>query len=1011
MLSQPFDKVIRELCEDILSEPVPERLPARILQHVEQTFPVAWATLWLTEQKAGTERVKGESLRLRLAAASGPTRPLYTAENGSPAVYDFGEGLTGTIAKSQTTINITCPEDLERFPHKAKYDAVIYQRDLAGKACGCVLGVPLVLRSTDAVGCSTWAGERRTIGVLRLVNIQPSEAHPEPYFTAQDVAVVEAYAAVIAVAMEKARLRADSMRIGQGLLNISGQLLVNLGECPDFGAIVEETARVISAESCTLWLRQGRQLRLAAAWGYSRNCQPWEVPPYHLDVKKSCEDELVEQTYAGKGLTVYVANTLETLNLENAAAVKGHFAWKGDNDQRMWGKKPGEACYSLVAIPLVDRETNDLKGVFKIENKRPTIYQMQSHFTKEDEDLLTTLGNSFSLSLIISERMERLRRLEKLVGQVRVLDGLEDALFFILTGLTHNDGLQYNRALVFVRDEVRRSELKCRFALGAIDPEAWVADISSERTQQPLHIDHLLGEFGRNRASYVDTAAMRRWAGQTLRTTETSTQVIARHLAGAVHKTEKYHSSKLGREDILYDFARGDFVLIPIFVGHEVQGVIYADNCYTGNRVTRFECEVLDIFAGMAGSIIQASREPERLRRERDEAWNAFAGPAAHRLGTETSIINDTLDLRIQDMLDQALQCPRGIGALDLEALQKSMGTIRRSVTRLRFAAKDYANLTSEQESPGRFDLVHIVRERVEYIQKHFDEISVEFRHSEAKIELKTRRRELDYVLEELLTNAWKCTSETFAIAGTAPRDHIRVLVSLSTHGADVECLVCDDGPGISTANVQLRERLFKSPVKGRKGGTGLGLSIVRRKLEENGGTIELFERDKPEGYPGACFRITLPLEEGVGRQPVVAEAEPSLPLVMVVEDNEVHRQNLAILLRRNGVGCVQVRNETEAMERLSPHTDAIVADLDLSEAGGDKDGGIQLARLLSGSNIRLPYILLSCHPWEALPKRGTPAHSEKLAELNISAVVDRTSETYRGDLIGLLRTLLHLYP
>ena len=86
-------------------------------------FPVAWSTLWLTEQ---TE-VIGE-LRLRLAAASGPAKKLMKAEDGKPAIYDFGEGLTGAIAKQKETINITKPKDFQQYPHKYKYDQVMYDR-------------------------------------------------------------------------------------------------------------------------------------------------------------------------------------------------------------------------------------------------------------------------------------------------------------------------------------------------------------------------------------------------------------------------------------------------------------------------------------------------------------------------------------------------------------------------------------------------------------------------------------------------------------------------------------------------------------------------------------------------------------------------------------------------------------------------------------------------------------------------------------------------------------------
>ena len=85
MLSRSFELVIKELCEQILSEPFPEALPNRIINHIQKTFPVEWATLWLTEQKSAS----GEK-RLRLAAATGKAVRLLTAEdNDQPAVYSL----------------------------------------------------------------------------------------------------------------------------------------------------------------------------------------------------------------------------------------------------------------------------------------------------------------------------------------------------------------------------------------------------------------------------------------------------------------------------------------------------------------------------------------------------------------------------------------------------------------------------------------------------------------------------------------------------------------------------------------------------------------------------------------------------------------------------------------------------------------------------------------------------------------------------------------------------------
>ena len=40
----------------------------------------------------------------------------------------------------------------------------------------------------------------------------------------------------------------------------------------------------------------------------------------------------------------------------------------------------------------------------------------------------------------------------------------------------------------------------------------------------------------------------------------------------------------------------------------------------------------------------------------------------------------------------------------------------------------------------------------------------------------------------------------------------------------------------------------------------GLGLYNVDRILRENGGRIAIIHENKPKGYNGACFQITVPI-------------------------------------------------------------------------------------------------------------------------------------------------------
>jgi two-component system sensor histidine kinase PilS (NtrC family) len=65
---------------------------------------------------------------------------------------------------------------------------------------------------------------------------------------------------------------------------------------------------------------------------------------------------------------------------------------------------------------------------------------------------------------------------------------------------------------------------------------------------------------------------------------------------------------------------------------------------------------------------------------------------------------------------------------------------------------------------------------------------------------------------------------------------------------------IADEGPGIGMAQ---RERLFDMFYSGRSHGVGLGLALVKQIVDQHQGSVEIVDREGP----GACFRITLPVE------------------------------------------------------------------------------------------------------------------------------------------------------
>jgi two-component system, NtrC family, sensor histidine kinase GlrK len=128
-------------------------------------------------------------------------------------------------------------------------------------------------------------------------------------------------------------------------------------------------------------------------------------------------------------------------------------------------------------------------------------------------------------------------------------------------------------------------------------------------------------------------------------------------------------------------------------------------------------------------------------------------------------------------------------------------------------------------------------------------------------VTLMADRGKIRLILENLVSNAVKYSPK----GGTI---HLRARAS----GAQLVLDVADSGPGIPPPE---REHIFEAFYTGRAAkttaikGTGIGLSVVLEFVSAHGGTVEIIDGQ----FPGAHFRITMPIRATSGDRP--ARSEP----------------------------------------------------------------------------------------------------------------------------------------
>jgi len=123
-------------------------------------------------------------------------------------------------------------------------------------------------------------------------------------------------------------------------------------------------------------------------------------------------------------------------------------------------------------------------------------------------------------------------------------------------------------------------------------------------------------------------------------------------------------------------------------------------------------------------------------------------------------------------------------------------------------------------------------------------------------------RGKIRLILENLVSNAVKYSPK----GGTI---HLQARAA----GAQLVLDVADSGPGIPRED---RQHVFEAFYTGRAArstpvkGTGIGLSVVLEFVAAHGGTVQIVDGE----YPGAHFRITMPIRASSGDRPARSETK-----------------------------------------------------------------------------------------------------------------------------------------
>jgi two-component system sensor histidine kinase GlrK len=228
---------------------------------------------------------------------------------------------------------------------------------------------------------------------------------------------------------------------------------------------------------------------------------------------------------------------------------------------------------------------------------------------------------------------------------------------------------------------------------------------------------------------------------------------------------------------------------------------------------------------------------------------NRFLRHMSHELKTPLANIREGTDL----LLDGAVG--------DLDSQQREVtGILRDSGLKLQQLIENLLSYSAWQSQAtvldlSRFTLASVIKAAFDAQRLAIAARQIEVRQEVDDTEVRADRAKLRLIFDNLLSNALKFTPAGGTISVRVRRTGQNVVVDFA-----------DTGPGIPAGE---RERIFEAfytgstPQAGPLKGSGIGLSVVVEFVAAHGGRVELASGE----FPGAHFRIRLPLDAGILRR------------------------------------------------------------------------------------------------------------------------------------------------
>lgn len=515
----------------------------------------------------------------------------------------------------------------------------------------------------------------------------------------------------------------------------------------------------------------------------------------------------------------------------------------------------GRTHYCL-AVPLTFK--GHLQGTLVVYDKFSPGGEFVA-FDPENRQLLYTMAgvvvNAIENALTYQQVEELAEKNERMVRNLTALQEIsqgmlttvqqERLLEIILQGLTLEQGLGFDRAIIFMVDEATQT---------------------------------LKGIKGARRAAAGQVLSFKALVSPPpelipLTDCEIPLRADQGPLALAVLRKQPYHYRQTGKDpglpaSLLEKYAPGEFFAVPLVVKDRASGLIVVDNQNSGRPLESEPLHVLQMFATQAAlvlenahlySTIEANNRELLLIRERMLESDRLAALSSLASGMAHEIRNPLVSIggfarRIAKLVE--VNSP----------LRGYVEVIQEEVSRLEKLLREILDFTGENLSYyGDHELSKLIEDTLILVQRDLDAAKIKVVKDFAPMpRLHCDDRQMKQVFYNLFHNALQAMAQ----GGTLT---IRIYPVEKQDGLYEAMAISDTGGGIP---LEVLHNIFNPFFSTKDYGTGLGLAIAQRIVSRHYGQIEV----NNEMGKGVTFIVTLPvakycLVKDAGQEAVPASA------------------------------------------------------------------------------------------------------------------------------------------